>query len=114
MGVSIRRNGSRRYSEKFNRDGGDTGDRKRILAMELKLTQVWKPPSLPSPLSLSYCFMQETDLSVKAEINLYYDLHVPDDHASPAPLLVAVHGYGAHKRYMMREAKLVAPESFVI
>ena len=31
-----------------------------------------------------------------------------------APLLLAVHGYGAHKRYMMREARAVAPEGWVI
>src|SRR5688572_7542139 len=55
----------------------------------------------------------QSDLSVKAEINLYYDLYVPDG-ARGAPLLVAVHGYGAHKRYMMREARLVAPDNFVI
>ena len=58
--------------------------------------------------------MQETDLSIKAEINLYYDIHVPDDFAGPAPLLIAVHGYGAHKRYMMREAVAVAPKNFVV
>jgi len=57
--------------------------------------------------------MEATDLTLKAEIDLYYDLRVPDD-ARNAPLLIAVHGYGAHKRYMMREARLVAPESFVI
>lgn len=56
----------------------------------------------------------DNDLSLQAEINLYYDLHVPEDLQAPAPLLIAVHGYGAHKRYMMREAKLVAPEEFVI
>lgn len=56
----------------------------------------------------------QTDLSLTAEIKLYYDLHIPEGLTSPAPLLIAVHGYGAHKRYMMREAKLVAPESFVI
>ncbi|HTH51066.1 MAG TPA: hypothetical protein VL501_03985 [Pyrinomonadaceae bacterium] len=55
----------------------------------------------------------QIDLSIKAEINLYYDLHVPED-AEDAPLLITVHGYGAHKRYMMREAKLVAPQNFVI
>jgi predicted esterase len=55
----------------------------------------------------------QTDLSLKAEINLYYDLYVPDG-ARNAPLMIAVHGYGAHKRYMMREARLVAPESSVI
>ena len=57
--------------------------------------------------------MEQTDLTFKAEISLYYDLVVPDG-AKNAPLLIAVHGYGAHKRYMMREARLVAPENFVI
>ncbi len=56
----------------------------------------------------------EIDLSVKAEINLYYDLFVPDGARANAPLLLAVHGYGAHKRYMMREARAVAPEGWVI
>lgn len=59
--------------------------------------------------------MLETDRSVTAEIKLYYDLFVPDESSSsPAPLLISVHGYGAHKRYMMREARLIAPEDFVI
>ena len=58
--------------------------------------------------------MTETDLSLSAEIKLFYDLHVPEDLTAPAPLLVAVHGYGAHKRYMMREAKLVTPDNFVV
>lgn len=57
--------------------------------------------------------METTDLTLKAEIDLYYDLHVPDA-ATNAPLLIAVHGYGAHKRYMMREARGVAPDNFVI
>ena len=57
--------------------------------------------------------METTDLVLKAEINLYYDVHIPDD-ARSAPLLIAVHGYGAHKRYMMREARAVAPADFVI
>jgi phospholipase/carboxylesterase len=57
--------------------------------------------------------MDKTDLTLKAEITLYYDLQVPDD-ARNAPLLIAVHGYGAHKRYMMREARAVAPDDFVI
>lgn len=55
-----------------------------------------------------------TDLSIKAEINLYYDLFVPERAQGQAPLLVAVHGYGAHKRYMMREARAVAPDDFVV
>jgi poly(3-hydroxybutyrate) depolymerase len=56
----------------------------------------------------------QTDLSLKAEISLYYDLYVPENVEKPAPLLIAVHGYGAHKRYMMREARAVAPPRFVI
>jgi len=58
--------------------------------------------------------MQKTDLNLTAEIKLYYDLFVPEHLEKPAPLLLAVHGYGAHKRYMMREARLIAPENFVI
>ncbi len=55
-----------------------------------------------------------TDLSITAEINLYYDVFVPDGATREAPLLIAVHGYGAHKRYMMREARLVVPDEWVI
>lgn len=55
-----------------------------------------------------------TDLSLTSEIKLYYDLFVPENIAKPAPLLISVHGYGAHKRYMMREARQVAPEGWVI
>ncbi|MFM9904430.1 MAG: alpha/beta hydrolase [Pyrinomonadaceae bacterium] len=58
--------------------------------------------------------MLETDLFEKAEIKLYYDLYVPDGAGENVPLLIAVHGYGAHKRYMMREARLVAPDHFAI
>lgn len=58
--------------------------------------------------------MIETDLSVTAEIDLYYDVYVPEGLTTPAPLLIAVHGYGAHKRYMMREARAVAGDRFVI
>ncbi len=56
----------------------------------------------------------QTDLAMTAEINLYYDLFVPENIEKPAPLLIAVHGYGAHKRYMMREARQIAPGNFVI
>lgn len=58
--------------------------------------------------------MLEIDLNVTAEIKLYYDIFVPETAKKNAPLLVAVHGYGAHKRYMMREAGLIAPKDFVI
>lgn len=54
----------------------------------------------------------ESDRALKAEVNLYFDLHV--EHPSPSPLLIALHGYGANKRQMMREAKLMAPEGFSI
>ena len=54
----------------------------------------------------------ETDLTLKAEIKLYYDLYKPP--TLPAPLLIALHGYGANKRQMMREARQMAPENFAI
>lgn len=52
--------------------------------------------------------------SIKAEINLYYDLYVPEPVRGPLPLLISVHGYGAHKRYMMRQARAVTSDDFVI
>jgi predicted esterase len=68
---------------------------------------------IPDQKSMSATNLQ-SDLSVTAEINLYYDLFVPENVSKPAPLLIAVHGYGAHKRYMMREARAVAGDKFVI
>ena len=56
----------------------------------------------------------QRDQHITAEIKLYYDLLMPAEHSGPAPLLIAVHGYGAHKRYMMREARQIAPEGFII
>lgn len=56
----------------------------------------------------------QTDLTLTAEISLYYDLFLPDNMDRSAPLLIAVHGYGAHKRYMMKEARAVAPKNWVI
>lgn len=50
--------------------------------------------------------------TLTAEIKLYYDLHLPQQ--TPAPLLIALHGYGASMRQMMREARSVAPEDFAI
>ena len=50
--------------------------------------------------------------SLAARINLYYDLHRAG--SEPAPLLIALHGYGANKRQMMREAQQMAPEGFAI
>jgi phospholipase/carboxylesterase len=54
----------------------------------------------------------QVDGALEARINLYYDLRpgaIPT-----APLLIALHGYGANKRYMMREAQLMAPPQFAI
>lgn len=53
-----------------------------------------------------------TELSLSAQIKLYYDLVVPE--SLPAPLLVGLHGYGANKRQMMREARAMAPPGFAV
>jgi predicted esterase len=50
--------------------------------------------------------------NLAAETKLYYDLHLPA--VQPAPLLIALHGYGANKRQMMREALALAPDGFAI
>jgi phospholipase/carboxylesterase len=50
--------------------------------------------------------------SLPAQINLYYD--VVAGPAKPAPLLIALHGYGASKWHALREAKLIAPENFAL
>ena len=55
---------------------------------------------------------KEIENSLTAEIKLYYDLHLPE--VQPAPLLIALHGYGASKRQMMRESRQMAPEDFAI
>jgi phospholipase/carboxylesterase len=50
--------------------------------------------------------------SLTAEIKLHYDLqHAP---SRPAPLLLALHGYGASKWHATREAKMIIPEGFAI
>lgn len=54
----------------------------------------------------------QLDRILEARINLYYDLRPGT--VTPAPLLIALHGYGANKRQMMREAQLMAPEQFAI
>ena len=53
-----------------------------------------------------------TDQALQARINLYYDLQPASN--SPAPLLIALHGYGAFKEQMMREAQQIAPDGFAI
>jgi phospholipase/carboxylesterase len=54
----------------------------------------------------------EAERTLPTEIKLYYDVRKPA--TSPAPLLIALHGYGANKRQMMREAQQMAPENFAI
>lgn len=54
----------------------------------------------------------DAERTLKAEINLHYDLHQATQ--SPAPLLIGLHGYAANKRQMMREAKQMAPPNFAI
>jgi predicted esterase len=56
----------------------------------------------------------QTDLSSTAEIKLYYDLYIPENANGKLPLLFSIHGYGANKRYMMREARLIANDNFII
>src|SRR2546430_10883106 len=50
--------------------------------------------------------------TLTAQINLRYDLIVGKQPA--APLLIALHGYGASKWHGMREAKMIAPEGFAL
>ncbi len=52
------------------------------------------------------------DRTLETRINLYYDVQPAS--TSPAPLLLALHGYGANKRQMMREAQQMAPAGFAI
>jgi predicted esterase len=53
-----------------------------------------------------------TERSLDAAIKLYYDV-VPGRQPK-APLLIGLHGYGAHKGQMMREALQMAPEGFAV
>ena len=56
--------------------------------------------------------VKEIESSLTTEIKLYYDLHLPE--IQPAPLLIALHGYGASKRQMMRESRQMVPANFAI
>src|SRR5947207_15872391 len=55
---------------------------------------------------------QPIERTLNAQINLYYDVSALE--ARPAPLLIALHGYGASKWHAMREAKMIAPEGFAL
>lgn len=53
--------------------------------------------------------------SLRSEIKIYYDLYVPSEGEVKArPLLIALHGYGANKRQMMREARAIVPDGFAV
>jgi len=54
----------------------------------------------------------ESERSLKAETRLYYDLIAGPNPS--APLLIALHGYGAGKWHATREARLIVPEGFAI
>jgi phospholipase/carboxylesterase len=53
-----------------------------------------------------------TDSTLRAETKLYYDLFMPPE--TPAPLLVALHGYGSSKQWMMHEARQHTPVGFAV
>jgi phospholipase/carboxylesterase len=69
------------------------------------MTNSIKLPDTPAPAEERY---------LRGETKLYYDLYVPDGDEGARPLLVALHGYGANKRQMMREARLLAPDDFAV
>lgn len=50
--------------------------------------------------------------TLTGEIKLYYDVIAAA--VRPAPLLIALHGYGASKWHALREAKLIAPAGFAV
>jgi phospholipase/carboxylesterase len=55
---------------------------------------------------------QAIERTLAAQITLRYDV-IPAG-AQPAPLLIALHGYGASKWHALREAKLIAPDGFAL
>lgn len=51
--------------------------------------------------------------TLDARVKLYYDLQHASD-GSPSPLLIALHGYGDNKNWMMGEARQIAPAGFAV
>jgi predicted esterase len=74
------------------------------------------PDSTSDSTNITDLLASTVERHLRAESKLYYDLDAPpsDDGSPPRPLLVALHGYGANKRQMMREARLLAPPDFAI
>jgi phospholipase/carboxylesterase len=60
----------------------------------------------------SKILQDSTERTLSAQIKLYYD--VMPANTRPAPLLIALHGYGASKWHAMREAKAISPEGFAL
>lgn len=63
-------------------------------------------------MTLALTHDSRVERTLKATVNLYYDLHVAAP--EPSPLLVALHGYGSNMRWMMREARACVPDGFSI
>ncbi|HEY9403884.1 MAG TPA: hypothetical protein VIQ24_14560 [Pyrinomonadaceae bacterium] len=57
-------------------------------------------------------FNAPVERTLDARVKLYYDLHAPAQ--TPAPLLIALHGYGDNKNWMMREARELAPARMAV
>ncbi len=55
---------------------------------------------------------EAVERTLTSQTKLYYDVIAAA--SQPAPLLIALHGYGASKWHALREAKLIAPEGFAI
>ena len=53
-----------------------------------------------------------SERKLSAQITLYYDVIAGE--ARSAPLLIALHGYGASKWHALREAKMIAPQGFAL
>jgi phospholipase/carboxylesterase len=68
---------------------------------------------MSSPIKIAGEESRVEEHRLAVETKLYYDLYLPATDA-PRPLLIALHGYGANKRQMMREARLIAPPRFAI
>jgi phospholipase/carboxylesterase len=56
-----------------------------------------------------------SELTTQQQINLIYDLYVPDQASSrPLPLVIALHGYEGNKESMMSLARKINSEDFAI
>jgi predicted esterase len=56
--------------------------------------------------------LASAERTLPAQSKLYYDLHTPA--VMPAPLLIALHGYGSNKGWMLRAGRECVPEGFAV